>query len=538
MPVSSRPRRLPVRYRRLSNSLTKSLVRRLAAFALISYSIFVLVLCFHFFKLEKSKFDLLSQQISSTLKSSVMVKDEISIRASLNRILEVDNLLGIEVIGSGIGRLRDSQSDFKPTKFETSNFLSILTSDVLAFEHDYKLYPNTDEIFTIRFFYRNSSRTDILLNSLFVTVILIGSLGLLLTLGSKILIDREMMYLSIDEEKSKLASRIFHLMKSDVKQMIELIDRSGDLNKESRILMRTILRSIHGTASKFIKGEGDNPYSIDRYQRLPASAIVDEMIVRKQLEYSRRKSLSLIFDQHKSDSTATLRTIPNELKLAISNIVDNSFDATKDGGTITFAVEATDQVVSISIADNGIGIPKKNLDKVFEMGRSFKPNGNGLGLYQAREIVSSLGGELKISSAEGKGTTVTISMLRESEGIQYDQKDVASFDYVLIDDSKVRRLNGQKRAELKGKKLGSFKNVADFCESVAKYNFDKQIPIYLDSDLGEDEPGEVSAKQLYYENGFENIILYTAGNIADLRARSMPWIRDIIGKEEVQNLPV
>lgn len=527
-----------MRYRKLSSSLTKSLVRRLTVFSLLSYSIFVLVLCFHFFKLEKSKFDILSHQISSSLKSDIMVKDEIAIRAALNRLLELDDLLAIEVTGTKIDKIQDSKPGFKGTPFDESNFLSMLTSSILTFKHEYPLYPDSDEFFAIRFYYANTARTDIFLNSLLVTIILIGILGLLLTLGSKILIDREMLNLSIDEEKSKLASRIFHLMKSDMKQMIELIDRSNELNGETRILMRTILRSIHGTASKFIKGEGEKAYSIDRYERIAASAIIKEMITRKEIEFSKRKPLSLLFDDGTGGAEATLKTIPSELKLAISNIVDNSFDAVRDNGKIVFSIEVQQQVVKISISDDGIGIPKERLDKVFDMGRSFKPNGNGLGLYQAKEIVSALGGEIKIASSEGKGTTVTIEMLRESDGTQYDQADVSSFDFVLIDDSKVRRLNGQKRAELKGKKLGVFKNVSEFCESIKVYDFDKNIPIYLDSDLGEDEPGEVSAKKLFYNSGFQNIILYTAGNVSQLRSQSMPWIREIVSKDEVQNLPV
>lgn len=515
-----------MRYRRLSSSLTRSLVRRLAIFSLLSFSIFVLVLCFHFFKLEQSKFNLLSHQISSSLKSDIMVKDEIAIRAALNRLLELQDLLAIEVTGSKIDRIRDSKPGFDGSLFEENNFLSMLTSPVLTYAHEYPLYPNSDEVFAIRFYYANTARTDIFLNSLLVTVILIGILGLLFALGSKILIDREMMNLSIDEEKSKLASRIFHLMKSDVKQMIELIDRSGELDGEKRVLMRTILRSIHGTASKFIKGESEKSYSIDRYERIAACTIIREMITRKGIEFANKKPVSLLFGDDNPE--AILKTIPEELKLAISNIVDNSFDAVKSNGQITFGIEVHEQVLKILVTDNGIGIPKDRLDKVFEMGRSYKPNGNGLGLYQAREIVSALGGEIEITSTEGKGTTVTIAMLRESEGVQYAQADVSAFDFVLIDDSTVRRLNGQKRAELKGKKLGVFKNVSEFRDSNKLHDFDKNIPIYLDSDLGEDEPGEVSARKLHYESGFRNIILYTAGNVAQLRSQSMPWIREII----------
>lgn len=530
-----------MRYRSITRSLSASLVRSLVYFSILSYSLFVLALSFQFFKLEKSKFDLLSKHISSTLKSALRVKDEISIRTSLNRILELNDLLGVEVSGSGIDGLRDTRPGFDPTRQEAeSTFWSLLKSDILTFHYTSQLYPNSNEDFTIRFWYANTSRRDIFQNSLFITLVLLANLSVMLTLGSKMLIDKKMMGLSIEEEKSRLASRIFHLMKSDVKQMIELIDDSRDLDSQKRILMRTILRSILGTASKFIRGESENSYSIDRYERASVGNIIQEMIGRKEIEFARKKGkeIAFAFDTSPEVAGTTLKTIPNELKLAISNIVDNAFDAIPAMGRIVFAVEVDDELLHLSITDSGVGIPKGNIEKVFEFGQSFKPNGNGMGLSQAKEIVSALGGEISLSSIEGKGTTITISMLRDSSGQKYEQPDVSLFDFVLIDDSNVRRINSQKRAELKGKRLGVFRNVSEFRESIRKNDFDKNIPIYLDSDLGEDEPGEVSAKNLFYEHGFQNIILYTAGNLTQLRSRAMPWIREIIGKDEAQNLPV
>jgi signal transduction histidine kinase len=64
----------------------------------------------------------------------------------------------------------------------------------------------------------------------------------------------------------------------------------------------------------------------------------------------------------------------------------------------------------VTIADSGSGIPKGDLERVFEPFYSTSPEGTGLGLAIARQIVAAHGGELTIESEEGRGTEVRVKL--------------------------------------------------------------------------------------------------------------------------------
>jgi len=70
--------------------------------------------------------------------------------------------------------------------------------------------------------------------------------------------------------------------------------------------------------------------------------------------------------------------------------------------------------VEITVEDNGNGIPKKLIDKIFQPFFTTKPTGSGtgLGLSLSYDIVQAHGGELKVETKEGEGTEFTIQLLK------------------------------------------------------------------------------------------------------------------------------
>ena len=80
--------------------------------------------------------------------------------------------------------------------------------------------------------------------------------------------------------------------------------------------------------------------------------------------------------------------------------------------TIWISTKKVGDQVIIKIKDNGSGIPKEIVDKIFQPFFTTKPSGQGtgLGLSMSYDIVRSHGGDLKVESQEGEGTTFTISI--------------------------------------------------------------------------------------------------------------------------------
>lgn len=114
------------------------------------------------------------------------------------------------------------------------------------------------------------------------------------------------------------------------------------------------------------------------------------------------------------------------IEQVLTNIIGNAIKYTKDGGKITVSAEnyegkrksgaKSEPFIRISVADNGIGIPKEDLPRLFERfyrvdkARTSDMGGTGLGLSIAKEIVEAHGGTISVSSVEGSGTTVTIEL--------------------------------------------------------------------------------------------------------------------------------
>jgi two-component system, OmpR family, sensor histidine kinase CiaH len=97
-------------------------------------------------------------------------------------------------------------------------------------------------------------------------------------------------------------------------------------------------------------------------------------------------------------------------------LLDNACRATPAGGHITLSAEQKSATISISVADDGPGIPKEHLKRIFErfhrvdVARSRARGGAGLGLAIAEQLAGLQGGRIEIESELGRGTTVRLSV--------------------------------------------------------------------------------------------------------------------------------
>ncbi|MFD1429651.1 MULTISPECIES: cell wall metabolism sensor histidine kinase WalK [Lacticaseibacillus] len=114
----------------------------------------------------------------------------------------------------------------------------------------------------------------------------------------------------------------------------------------------------------------------------------------------------------------------------IDNIMNNAIKYSPDGGVITARLLETHNHVILSISDQGLGIPRQDLGKVFDRfyrvdkARSRKQGGTGLGLAISKEVVEALNGRIWVDSEEGKGSTFYISLPYqpiEDEGGDWDE---------------------------------------------------------------------------------------------------------------------
>lgn len=133
------------------------------------------------------------------------------------------------------------------------------------------------------------------------------------------------------------------------------------------------------------------------------------------------ESLGLQMLSHIPENLSQLRTDRFKLQEAIMNIVDNAIRYTPQG-TVEVRVLAQEQQIIIEVHDSGIGLTAEEQHIIFErfrrgeQGMQLQPNGTGLGLYIAKNIIESLGGSIRVcSDGPQKGSTFFVRLPMQSD---------------------------------------------------------------------------------------------------------------------------
>ncbi|RAV19481.1 cell wall metabolism sensor histidine kinase WalK [Paenibacillus contaminans] len=198
-------------------------------------------------------------------------------------------------------------------------------------------------------------------------------------------------------EEPALAHRFIGVTRSETERMIRLVT---DLLHLSRLDSKQAILAKSWTSVGEMLDEVADRFSFQLQQRRIDIAIevADEIG-------------EVLLDRDKIDQV-------------LDNLVSNAIKYTGDGGQITVSARLSDsETVEVAVKDNGIGIPKKDLDRIFERfyrvdkARSRNMGGTGLGLSIAREIIKAHGGAIVLESEYNHGTKVTFTLpyVREEE---------------------------------------------------------------------------------------------------------------------------
>jgi signal transduction histidine kinase len=128
----------------------------------------------------------------------------------------------------------------------------------------------------------------------------------------------------------------------------------------------------------------------------------------------RRKNL--LFTRHACDAALTVRADPERLRQILLNLIANAVKFTGAGGRVTVGAARDGRMIRVWVSDTGIGIPSDQLERVFEpffqvdRGTTRSYPGIGLGLAIARDFARAMGGELRLESESGKGTTAVVEL--------------------------------------------------------------------------------------------------------------------------------
>jgi PAS domain S-box-containing protein len=153
-------------------------------------------------------------------------------------------------------------------------------------------------------------------------------------------------------------------------------------------------------------------------ERINLDELLSSIIRDQQSTFAKRdQKVRYHHKRHKVEVYAD----PTKIRMAIENVIDNSSKYSYAKTTVNVRLTSTRKEVSIAIQDEGVGIEKADLEKVFQKFTrldnelSTVVGGNGLGLYWVKKIIELHGGTITVTSTVGTGTTFTIKLVVAAE---------------------------------------------------------------------------------------------------------------------------
>ena len=121
------------------------------------------------------------------------------------------------------------------------------------------------------------------------------------------------------------------------------------------------------------------------------------------------------------EDSATVLGNRDQLVMAVHNLIENAINYSASGTNVTVVVEGDDEIAEITVKDQGIGIAQGEIDRIFERfyrvdpARSRATGGTGLGLSIVKHVAQNHGGEIKVWSAPGVGSTFSLRLPKINE---------------------------------------------------------------------------------------------------------------------------
>jgi signal transduction histidine kinase len=194
-----------------------------------------------------------------------------------------------------------------------------------------------------------------------------------------------------------------------IKGIVSLIIHSSEIDEKNRKYLEMVNDSasrLDGTIQEILEYSRNSRLDVS-HENFNIAKMAQEAF--RDLQFSTQGQIELIME---IETDPIIHSDRSRVSVLIKNIIGNSIKyRRKDiASFVKFKLTRSGGKVQIAISDNGEGIDQKHLDQVFTMffRGTTSSIGTGLGLYICKEIVNKLGGELRVNSTLGEGTTMKI----------------------------------------------------------------------------------------------------------------------------------
>ncbi|MFQ5341029.1 MAG: ATP-binding protein [Anaerolineae bacterium] len=222
----------------------------------------------------------------------------------------------------------------------------------------------------------------------------------------------------LDQLKSDFVSMVSHELRApltNINGSIELMLADGDLESQSQRTMLRIIGEQSTRLTRLVQGILNVSRIEARKLEIHPQAVDVKPLMEKVVEHLTRSDVTHEF-RLPPGPLPIVQADPDRLEEILANLIDNAVKYSPDGGVIELSARESDGRLIISVSDPGVGIPAKELDKIFEKfhrvdrGDARTTYGHGLGLYISKRFIEAHGGDIWVDSRLGKGSTFSFTL--------------------------------------------------------------------------------------------------------------------------------
>lgn len=226
----------------------------------------------------------------------------------------------------------------------------------------------------------------------------------------------------LDQQRKEFVANVSHELRTPlttIKSYVEALDDGAVHDREVaprflKVVQQETERMIRLVTDLLRLSRIDSKEAHFKRRPTPLNGLLEEAVTRFQMACD-KKGIALHLDAPRH--LPSVWVDKDEIGRVLDNLLSNAVKYTPDGGTVRVsAAKKMPTFVEVKIQDSGIGIPKKDLSRIFERfyridkARSRSMGGTGLGLSIAQEIVHAHGGQIDIESDVNEGTTVRFTL--------------------------------------------------------------------------------------------------------------------------------
>ncbi len=225
----------------------------------------------------------------------------------------------------------------------------------------------------------------------------------------------------VDDIRRDFVANVSHELKTPLGALSVLAETlEGETDQEVRERLTRRISEEANRMGRLIEDILDLS-KVEADQFRPTPVALDE-VIRSALSRARPAAAEAGVELHQvlPDTEVKLMGDLGQLESAVGNLIDNAIKYTgsdaQSGGSVTVGLEIAGDDVTLRVADEGIGIAREHLDRIFERfyrvdrGRSRSTGGTGLGLAIVRHVALNHGGSVAVESIQGEGSTFVMTL--------------------------------------------------------------------------------------------------------------------------------